>query len=328
MRQFGGSAFSLLAVIGEPRPGGVQLFQPVIGGYRQFFPQSSEFLQFLAERAELYTQLRQAICDPFPRSQLRRGLAFQGAGLVAEQRTGPHLFQVGPAAVVALAAKPVELGDDIRELPFSLAQAPGDASLLFLGGRQGLLRLADLLFQPARTVLIAASCRRRRSISSSMSRLRVALVLDGGFRGGDPLAIGRGVCFHFADRRIQGVQTVLRLQRTGIEGLGLGDAAVSLTGQLGQFGRQSAQPLAEPPPIDQRCLGAEILQTVRELLVPPGLPGLKPHAPQAAVDLVDNIGKPQQILLHPLQAAKGFHLAGFEAADAGRLFEDHPAVLR
>ena len=51
-------------------------------------------------------------------------------------------------------------------------------------------------------------------------------------------------------------------------------------------------------------------------------------APQAVVDLVDDIGQPQEVLLDSLKAAEGFDLLGLESADAGRFFEDHTPLSR
>ena len=87
------------------------------------------------------------------------------------------------------------------------------------------------------------------------------------------------------------------------------------------------QPLAQPPPVDQADLRAELLQPIGVFLVPPRLAGLGPHAAQAAFHLVDDVRQAQQVLFHPLQPPQGLELLELEAADAGGLFEDHAAVL-
>ena len=90
---------------------------------------------------------------------------------------------------------------------------------------------------------------------------------------------------------------------------------------VSSFARQRA-------PIDQADLRPQLLQPVGVFLVAPGLAGLQPHGPQPAFDLVDDVGQPQQVLLDAFQPPQGLDLLGLEAADAGRLLEDHAAVAR
>ena len=85
--------------------------------------------------------------------------------------------------------------------------------------------------------------------------------------------------------------------------------------------------LGQPPPIDQGDLRAQLLQPLAVFAIAAGLAGLRPHGLQPVLDLLDDVGQPQQVLLDPLQPPLGLDLLGLEAADAGGLLEDRPAVL-
>ncbi len=113
------------------------------------------------------------------------------------------------------------------------------------------------------------------------------------------------------------------------EGLGLReDASGLLAASEWICGFERVELLGEPPPIGQADLRAQLLQPVGLLLVAAGLGGLQPHALEAVLDLVDDVGQPQQVLVDALQPAQRLDLLGLEAADAGRLLEDGPAVAR
>ena len=49
---------------------------------------------------------------------------------------------------------------------------------------------------------------------------------------------------------------------------------------------------------------------------------------EPALDFIDDVAQPQQILLDPFQSPQRFDLLDFEAADAGGLFENRPAIAR
>ena len=72
---------------------------------------------------------------------------------------------------------------------------------------------------------------------------------------------------------------------------------------------------------------AQFLQPVGVFLVALGLGRLQPHAAQLLLDLVEDVLGALQVLLDAFQLAQRFDLLGLEAADAGRLLEDGPAVL-
>ena len=119
------------------------------------------------------------------------------------------------------------------------------------------------------------------------------------------------------------------LEQLGLESLGLGRGRVALRRRAtATRSPNCAEPLAQPPPIDQAHLGPQLLQAVGVFLVAAGLAGLGADAAQPAFDLVDDVGQPQQVLLDAFQPPQGLDLAQLEAADAGRLLEDHPPVAR
>ena len=96
--------------------------------------------------------------------------------------------------------------------------------------------------------------------------------------------------------------------------------------ELGELRFAGGDLLGECPPIDEADLRPQMLQPRGALAVAPGLAGLRAHAAEPAFDLVDDVGEAEQILLDALQPPRGRGLLGLEPADAGRLFEDQPAV--
>ncbi len=148
----------------------------------------------------------------------------------------------------------------------------------------------------------------------------------GRFLGGDPLAIGGDLCLAAADLLVDLRGAGVQFHGAGLGGLDAGQSRVAVGGQVADAAFGLGQALAQPPPIGQPDLRPQFLQAVGVFLVAPGLGGLGADAPQAAFDFVDDVGQPQQVLLDPLQPPQGFDLLGLEAADAGRLFEDHAAV--
>ena len=59
--------------------------------------------------------------------------------------------------------------------------------------------------------------------------------------------------------------------------------------------------------------------------VAPGLARLGADAVQATVHLVDDVGKSEEILFHPVETAEGLDLLRLEAADSGRFLENDAA---
>ena len=123
-------------------------------------------------------------------------------------------------------------------------------------------------------------------------------------------------------------QLVVGVELLGLDVLRFRQRAAVLLAERLQLGFDARELLAQPSPIDLGDLGPQFLQAVGVLFVAAGFAGLGPHAAEPALDLVDNVGEPQQVLFHALEPAEGFHLPQLEPADAGRFLEDHPAVLR
>ena len=143
-------------------------------------------------------------------------------------------------------------------------------------------------------------------------RSRLAAIWASDWRISSLISVGCGVDF----------------QQLGLEPLGLGRGGVAPSLQRLQFGLELGQTLAQLLPVDQAHLGPQLLKAVGVLFVAPGLAGLGADAAEPVLDLVDDVGQPQQVLLDAFQSPQGFDLAELEAADAGGLLENHPPIPR
>ena len=155
-----------------------------------------------------------------------------------------------------------------------------------------------------------------------------ALVLDRRFGRGDSLAVGGNLPFRLPDFLGNVVDVALDFQQLRFVALALGRRAVPLVAERLQLGLKAGQSLAQPLPIDQANLGPQFLQPIGVLFVAAGLAGLGANAAEPGLDLVDNVGQPQQVLFDAFQAPQGFELADLKTADAGCFLENHPAIPR
>ena len=124
------------------------------------------------------------------------------------------------------------------------------------------------------------------------------------------------------------VDAAVDFQQLGLDVFRFGRGRAVLAPERLHSALEPGQSFAQPPPVDLADLGPQLLQPVGVFLVAAGLAGLGANAAEPVLDLVDDVGEPQQVLLDAFQPAEGLDLADLEAADAGRLLEDHPPVLR
>ena len=229
--------------------------------------------------------------------------------------------------LLVLAAHLVQPRHEFRQGPLALDQPLGDLAMQLFGGFDRLGGFPPLLLQ------VVGPGAERHDLAAVAFDLfvqvlaAVALVLDRRFLGGDPLAIGGNLGLAAADLFVDLGGLDVQGQHLGLGRFGGGQGGVALGGQIADLALDFGQPLAQPPPVDQADLRAQLLQPIGVFLVAPRLAGLGPHAAEAAFHFVDDVRQPQQVLLDPLQPPQGLELLELEAADAGGLFEDHAAVL-
>ena len=165
---------------------------------------------------------------------------------------------------------------------------------------------------PARA-LIATSCRRCRASSSSRSRLRLPFVLDRRFAGGDPFAVGGDPGLRLADRPPATIRSIA---------FPISSSRVSTASRLRQRPRRDAsaqgfsnllsQPASRSVSRRQSTRPTWVRSSCSRSvcsLVAPGLAGLRPDAAQPALDFVDDVGQPQQVLLDPFQPPQRLELS-------------------
>ena len=101
-----------------------------------------------------------------------------------------------------------------------------------------------------------------------------------------------------------------------------------LVAQSLQLRLRFLQLLGQLAPFGHGHLRAQLLQPVAVFPIAARLGGLRADAAQPIADFFDNVGQPQQILIDSFQPPLGLDLLGLEATDAGRLFENRPAITR
>ncbi len=153
-------------------------------------------------------------------------------------------------------------------------------------------------------------------------------MLDGRLGRGDSLPVARAVAFRLADSLGDLVGGGVDLDQLRLDPLGLGPGGVTSVVERLQFALELSQPIAQLLPVDQAHLSAQLLEAVGVFFIAAGFAGLGADAAEPGLNLVDNVGQPQQVLLDPFQPPQGFDLADLESADAGRLLENHPPIPR
>jgi hypothetical protein len=149
------------------------------------------------------------------------------------------------------------------------------------------------------------------------------LLMGGDFRPhGDQLVVGRGDLL----RQALGIG-----QQTGGFRFVLCDGRAPLVACLLRRAHRvhhGCDALGKPVILRHREARPQLSQPGIVFLEIPGLARLKFDAAQAFFDLFDDVRQPQQILLGAVELALGFLLAGPVLADARRLLENHPPLVR
>jgi len=251
-----------------------------------------------------------------------------GAEPVAQFGRRTHPFQMGLSQLFGFAAQAVQRSGQFGKRAFAFGQLHGHALVLGLGTLEFIDRLLHLLFQVA---LAGAEFHEPPAVTLYLLfqiAAAPAFVFDGRFGRGDAFAIGGIAGFRSPDGLVHVADPGIGFQQACLGRFQLRRHTVSLVAQRLKPGLELGQSLAQTPPVHQRHLRAQLLKPVGVFLVAPRLAGLHAHAAQSAIDLFDDVGEPQQVLLHAIQTPQGLELLGLEAADAGRLFENHPSIAR
>ncbi len=325
--QVGSPAFQFVAQLVHTGLGRGKLLMPLGGDGFQFQPAAFEGGRFRTQTFQVLPEFGQTPVAAKLRLRGGNNTAFQAADLVAQDCRGAHLFHQDRAALLRLAADLVETRGQLREDAFSFGKSPGNLPVLLLGLVNLDTGLAELLLQISRPV---AHGGRLLALLEQLS-LQVAasftLVFDGRFVGGDPLAVGTDSRLGGPDLLVNLAGARFGLKKACLGGLGFRDGCLALLAETGNLLFEAIELLGQATPVDQSDLGAQLLQPAGMLAVAPRLARLGANASQPVVNLVHNVGEPEQVLLNPVEAAEGFDLLGLETADAGRLLEDHAAVL-
>ena len=233
----------------------------------------------------------------------------------------PQSFQVAAAARQAASATAATSASCSR-------QSRGDRRVGGFGRRQLLAGVLQAVGDIVGTTRSSTICDRQRAASASTSSMccRSCSIVDS-----RAMICSRLRAARCSRSRIDSETLTISVSHSSTRAssaVSSAEARAMLIAQPLQFLLRGLESFGQGPPFGQRDLRAQLLQAVAVFAVALGLGRLRAHAAQAIPDLFHDVGQPQQVLLHPLQPPLGFDLLGLEPADAGRLFENRPAVLR
>ena len=100
----------------------------------QFVAPAAKTVELRGNRGDLPVEVRDAAAAPVAGGRGARDLVFQAADLVAQHADGPHLFELGRAMLLVLAAHLVQPRHEFREGPLALDQPLRDLAMQFFGG--------------------------------------------------------------------------------------------------------------------------------------------------------------------------------------------------
>jgi hypothetical protein len=230
--------------------------------------------------------------------------------------------------LLRLAANLIEATGQLRKSPFSLSKLARHFPVLPLSLFDLPSRLTKLLLQVARTMAHGGHV---LSVLGDFLLQIVApftLVLDGRLVARDPFPVGAGPCLGSANLLVDIAGSGFRLKKFASVCSASATAASRLVSQRSDLLVEPIQFLRQAAPVGQSDLRSKFLQTTGVLTIAPSLACLSPNAAKPVLNLIDDVGEPQEILLDTIKPAKRFEFLRLEATDPGCLFENHAAFSR
>ncbi len=318
----------LLLPLGQSRFGLGNCFLAPVGLLDKLFQPVPQVVQLGRGGVDLAFQLGQTLLGPLASRRGGLHLALQSAAFVPQRGGRAHLIHVGRATLLVLAADMIQLAHHAGQFALALDQMKADLPMLLFRLLHGLTRIFKLLPKIAGPRVHGHQLPSLPGDFLFQIATATTFMFDRRFVRRDAFPIGRNPTFRLTNGLGDVTDPVFCFKQLGFGGFHLGRGPVALIGKRGEFRLEFGQLLAQPSPIGQPHLGAQLLESVGVLLVTPSFSGLHPHATQPTVHLVDNVGKPQEVLVDPLQTPQGLDLLGLEPTDPGRFLENQSPVSR